>query len=93
MTRRPALAPDRAPAGRLRAVGGCNLLLVAALLAGIALRAWQLDIQILIDDMPAPFVYHRANVYLVKPNVTGYTTTSADAEWPGERGSVMTLTK
>jgi hypothetical protein len=50
MTRRPALAPDRAPAGRLRAVGGCNLLLVAALLAGIALRAWQLDIQILIDD-------------------------------------------
>lgn len=49
--------------------------------------------QILIDDMPAPFVYHRANVYLVKPNVTGYTTTSADAEWPGERGSVMTLTK
>jgi oligopeptide transport system substrate-binding protein len=49
--------------------------------------------QVLLDDLPAPFVYHRANVYLVKPNVTGYNPTSADAEWPGERGSVMTITK
>ncbi|GAB4203351.1 MAG: ABC transporter substrate-binding protein [Roseiflexaceae bacterium] len=47
--------------------------------------------QVLIDDLPAPFVYHRANVFLVKPYVTGYSTTSADAEWPGERGSILSI--
>lgn len=47
--------------------------------------------QILHDDVPAPMMYHRANVYVVKPEVTGYTPTSADAEWPGERGSLMTI--
>lgn len=47
--------------------------------------------QILHDDIPAPVMYHRANVYLVKPEVTGYKPTSADAEYPGERGSLMSL--
>lgn len=47
--------------------------------------------QMLLDDLPSPFMYHRANVFLVKPYVTGYTPTSADAEWPGERGSIMTI--
>ncbi len=47
--------------------------------------------QVLIDELPAPFIYHRANVFLVKPFVTGYSTTSADAEWPGERGSILSI--
>src|SRR5512138_2104278 len=59
----PAGAPERPPRGsgdaearnaRARAEqttgAGWNLLLLAAFLAGTALRVWQLDIQILIDD-------------------------------------------
>jgi oligopeptide transport system substrate-binding protein len=49
--------------------------------------------QVLIDDLPAPFVYSQANVFLVKPNVTGYTTTTADSELPGQWGSLLTLDK
>jgi oligopeptide transport system substrate-binding protein len=47
--------------------------------------------QILIDDLPAPFGYSEANVFLVKPEVTGYKTTSADSEIPGQWGSLLTL--
>jgi hypothetical protein len=36
-------------------------------------------------------MYHRANVFLVKPEISGYTPTSADVEWPGERGSISTI--
>ena len=36
-------------------------------------------------------MYHRANVFLVKPEVSGYTPTAADAEWPGERGSINSI--
>lgn len=49
--------------------------------------------QILLDDLPAPFVYHLANVFLVKPEVTGYKTTSADSEIPGQWGSLLTIDK
>ena len=46
--------------------------------------------QILVDDVPAPFLYNAANVFLVKPDVTGYTGTAADSEIPGQCGSLMT---
>jgi oligopeptide transport system substrate-binding protein len=47
--------------------------------------------EILLNDNPAPMMYHRANVFLVKPEISGYTPTSADVEWPGERGSISTI--
>ncbi|KAB8144970.1 peptide ABC transporter substrate-binding protein [Chloroflexia bacterium SDU3-3] len=47
--------------------------------------------QMLIDDLPSPFAYSNANVFLVKPEVTGYKTTSADSEFPGQWGSLLTL--
>ena len=47
--------------------------------------------QILIDDLPSPFGYSIANQFLVKPNVTGYTETSADSELPGQWGSLLTI--
>lgn len=49
--------------------------------------------QILIDDLPAPFVFNEANVFLVKPSVSGYTTTTADSEIPGQWGSLLTMDK
>lgn len=47
--------------------------------------------QILVDDLPSPFLYSIALKFMVKPEVTGYKTTSADGEWPGERGSMLTI--
>jgi oligopeptide transport system substrate-binding protein len=49
--------------------------------------------QTLIDDLPAPFMYSIANTFLVKPYVTGYTTTSADSELPGQWGSLLSIEK
>lgn len=49
--------------------------------------------QILVDELPSPFLFNQANIFLVKPNITGYTTTASDSEWPGERGSIMTISK
>ena len=43
--------------------------------------------QLLIDDIPGPFLYNSASVFLVKPYVTGYVTSPNDSEWPGERVS------
>ncbi len=47
--------------------------------------------QKLVDDLPTAFGYHLANNFLVKPYVSGYTPTSADGAYPGERGSLLTL--
>ncbi|MGI8643596.1 MAG: peptide ABC transporter substrate-binding protein [Thermomicrobiales bacterium] len=47
--------------------------------------------QILIDDVPGPFLYNLNNTVLVKPFVTGYTPSASDAEWPGQFGSLLTL--
>jgi oligopeptide transport system substrate-binding protein len=49
--------------------------------------------QILVDDIPGPFLYNLSNIVLVKPNVTGYTATAIDAEWPGQFGSLLTVDK
>ena len=47
--------------------------------------------EILIQDLPGPPLFHAANFFLVKPYVTGYTPTSIDGYWPGERVSALTV--
>ena len=47
--------------------------------------------QILIDDVPGPFLYNLAAVFVVKPYVTGYTPNASEVEWPGQFGSLMTI--
>jgi oligopeptide transport system substrate-binding protein len=47
--------------------------------------------QILLDDLPGPPLFSVANVFLVKPYVTGYAPTSIDGGWPGERVSALTV--
>jgi hypothetical protein len=47
----------------------------------------------LIDELPSPFLYSAANVFMVKPEVKGYKTTTADSELPGQWGSLVTLDK
>ncbi|NOK63367.1 MAG: peptide ABC transporter substrate-binding protein [Chloroflexi bacterium AL-W] len=41
--------------------------------------------EIFISSIPGPFMYNQANIFLVKPFVQNYTTTSADSStgWPG----------
>ncbi len=47
--------------------------------------------ELLLNDLPGPPLFHYANIFLVKPNVTGYTPTSIDGSWPGERVSALTI--
>ena len=47
--------------------------------------------QVLVDDLPTAFMYHLANVFLVKPELTGYTQTVGDSSYPGQWGSWLTL--
>jgi len=49
--------------------------------------------QILVDDIPGPFLYNLSQISLVKPNVTGYTATALDVEFPGQFTSLLTLDK
>ena len=49
--------------------------------------------QILIDDVPGPFLFNPAGRALVKPNVTGIVPTPSEAEWPGSLSSLMTIDK
>jgi len=48
--------------------------------------------QILVDDVPGPFLYNLAAVFVVKPYVTGYVPNASEVEWPGQFGSQMTIT-
>ena len=50
--------------------------------------------EILIADVPGPFVYNLSNIFLVKPFVQNYTTTPADSSsgWPGQWASPLTIT-
>ena len=50
MTHQPAAAAPRAGTGARLDAAGLNGLLIVAFVAGVALRVWQLDIQIPIDD-------------------------------------------
>ena len=49
--------------------------------------------QILVDDVPAVFLYNLSQQFIVNPAVTGYTATPTDVEWPGNFASLMTIDK
>ena len=40
--------------------------------------------EILIDDVPGPFLFNDIGNFVVNPNVTGYTPTATEVEWPGQ---------
>jgi oligopeptide transport system substrate-binding protein len=46
---------------------------------------------ILIDDIPGPFLYNTSGLFLVKPNVTGATPTVLDVNWPGQFTELMNI--
>lgn len=47
--------------------------------------------QILVDDVPGPFLYHLATTVVIKPYVTGYAPNASEVEWPGSFGSIFTI--
>jgi oligopeptide transport system substrate-binding protein len=47
--------------------------------------------EILVNDVPGPFLYNGTNPVLVKPEVTGYTPTPLEVEWPGQFSSLLTI--
>ena len=47
--------------------------------------------ELLVEDVPGPFLYNPQNTVLVKPEVTGYTAGASDAEWPGQFASLLTI--
>jgi oligopeptide transport system substrate-binding protein len=49
--------------------------------------------QLLVDDVPAVFLYNPTGNFMVNPAVTGYTPTPSEFEWPGYSASLMTLDK
>jgi oligopeptide transport system substrate-binding protein len=49
--------------------------------------------EILVEDVPGPFLFNEVANFVVSPNVTGITPTSADTQWPGNISSLMTLDK
>ena len=49
--------------------------------------------EILVEDQPGPFIFHIAGVFVVKPNVTGFSPTPSETEWPGQFSSLMTIDK
>ncbi|HET7055381.1 MAG TPA: peptide ABC transporter substrate-binding protein [Thermomicrobiales bacterium] len=49
--------------------------------------------QILVDDVPGPFLYNESALFVVNPAVTGYTPTASEVEWPGYLSSIMTIDK
>ena len=55
------------------------------------LELYQQAGEILVDDVPAPFLYSPSHQVLVKPDVTGYTATPLDVEWPGQFTSLLTI--
>jgi oligopeptide transport system substrate-binding protein len=49
--------------------------------------------QILVDDVPGPFLYNIAAVFVVNPAITGYTPTASEAAFPGQFSSMTTMDK
>lgn len=47
--------------------------------------------QILVDDVPGPFLYNLTGNFLVSPSVSGYTGTALDVSWPGQFTSLLEL--
>lgn len=55
------------------------------------LKIYQAAGQMLVDDVPGVFMYHRINIFLVKPYVSGYSSSPSDYEWPGQYTSAATI--
>lgn len=55
------------------------------------LELYQQAGEMLVDDIPGPFLYNGTTNVLVNPNVTGYTATALDVNWPGQFTSLMTI--
>ena len=53
-------------------------------------QLYQEATQILIEDQPGAFLYHEANIFLVKPYVTGYNQAANDL-WPGSWTSQLEI--
>ena len=49
--------------------------------------------QLLVEDVPNPFLYNPNGTFIVNPAVTGYTPTPSEFSWPGSTGSLMTIDK
>jgi hypothetical protein len=49
--------------------------------------------QMLIDDVPAAFLLNPSGIFVVNPEVNGYTPTPSEVEWPGSASSLMTIGK
>jgi oligopeptide transport system substrate-binding protein len=47
--------------------------------------------ELLVNDVPGPFLYNQAGTYVVKPYVIGYTPNASEVEWPGSFGSTFTI--
>lgn len=47
--------------------------------------------EILVNDVPGPFLYNLSNIVLVSPAVSGYVATAFDSEWPGQFASLLTI--
>jgi oligopeptide transport system substrate-binding protein len=47
--------------------------------------------RLLLADAVGVVISNQANVFLVKPNVTGYTPGPSDGEWPGQWASLLTI--
>jgi oligopeptide transport system substrate-binding protein len=49
--------------------------------------------QMLVDDVPAAFLLNPSGIFVVNPEVNGYTPTPSEVEWPGSASSLMTIGK
>jgi oligopeptide transport system substrate-binding protein len=47
--------------------------------------------QLLVEDVPSPFLYNPLGTFMVSSNVTGITPGPSDFEWPGSSSSAMTI--
>lgn len=47
--------------------------------------------RLLLADVPVVFAFSQANVFLIKPEVTGYDMTPLDVEWPGQFTSLVEI--
>ena len=49
--------------------------------------------EVLVNDVPGPFLFNETGNFVVNPAVTGYTPNALEVEWPGQFSSLMTIDK
>jgi oligopeptide transport system substrate-binding protein len=49
--------------------------------------------EVLVNDVPGPFLFNETGNFVVKPTVTGYTPTPLEVQFPGSFSSLMTFDK